>query len=549
MDATPRFRLFDNRRGSSNQMDEEAGQATATLPRRRMLTSSVAVARQRRRNRRRPGDRRGLAALVPRLLASSVSRASRRRALLLLLVLAACGAGVLASARLLARASLSYSSWPSSSSLPGYLHSSGAGSTDRDDNDDDDDDDDDDDADRHKHRRPAVSLGPDAIPSVLLVERGPSGLPSGPALPGGARKASSLVDVTGAVLGDGGGGGEIRGGEGRENSSNPYRCRNTVQGATLVADSEGRVCHRAELIVEEGDDDDVRHRPGCCAPRPPALPLLPPRDGGGGGGGDLAVSSPPATDDKHKHPPAAPHSGPATTRTETRRGVEGGVSVELVELGELAHGGGGGGGGGGAGGFPPEEALSTPFSCWSCDVGEDGPSGNNGGGNDSSFFSSCCSSYEFCVSCCQNPQRGKEREAIQASAALSGHPAYRDLLGPGNNDASNRRELPPPRQLQASHAAAEAGVEKSQEEAEERDAREMAFAHCAFRCRTYSGSVVHENSYRSPLKHCFGRFRPPAASAAAAALPGGRAGVVEGRESRGAPPHQVDPLLFDLAEP
>ncbi|CAN0327772.1 unnamed protein product, partial [Ectocarpus sp. 8 AP-2014] len=196
MDATPRFRLFDNRRGSSiNQMDEEAGrQTTTTLPRRRtLITSSVAVARQRRRNRRRPGARRGLAALVPRLLASSVSsRASRRRALLLLLVLAACGAGVLASARLLAWASLSYSSWPSSSSLPGYLHYSGAGSADKD---DDDGNDDNDDADRHKHRRPAVSIGPDAIPSVLLVERGPSGLPSGPALPGGARKANSLVDA------------------------------------------------------------------------------------------------------------------------------------------------------------------------------------------------------------------------------------------------------------------------------------------------------------------------------------------------------------------
>ncbi|CAN0482327.1 unnamed protein product, partial [Ectocarpus sp. 8 AP-2014] len=107
---------------------------------------------------------------------------------------------------------------------------------------------------------------------------------------------------------------------------------------------------------------------------------------------------------------------------------------------------------------------------------------------------------------CQNPQRGEEREAIRASAALSGHPAYRDLLGSGNNDAANRREPPPPRQLQASAAAAEAGgVEKNgqQEEAEERDARELVFAHCAFRCRTYSGSVAHENSYRSPLKHCF----------------------------------------------
>lgn len=217
-----------------------------------------------------------------------------------------------------------------------------------------------------------------------------------------------------------------------------------------------------------------------------------------------------------------------------------------MELVALAYGGGGGGGG-----VPPEEALSTPFSCWSCDVGEDAPSGSNGGGNDSSSFSSCCSLYEFCVSCCQNPQRGEEREAIQASAALSGHPAYRDLLGPGNNDAGNRRGPPPPRQLRASAAAAEVGVEKNsqQEEAEERDARELAFAHCAFRCRTYSGSVAHENSYRSPLKHCFGRFRPPAASAAAAALPRGWGGVVEGGESRGAPPLQLDPLLFGLAEP
>ncbi|CAM9565797.1 unnamed protein product [Ectocarpus fasciculatus] len=529
-------------------MDEEAA---TTLPRRRMLTSSVAVARQRRRNRRRPGARRGLAALVPGLLASSVSRASRRRALLLLLMLAACGAGVLASARLLARASLSYSSWSSSSSsssLPGYL---GAASADK------DDDDDDDDADRHEHRRrPAVSLGPDAIPSVLLVERAPSGLPSGPARPGGGRKASSL-DAAGAVPGGGGGGGgdETRGEGGREekNSGSPYRCQNTVQGATLVADSEGRVCHRAELVAAEGDDgDDARHRPGCCAPRPPALLLPPPLDGaagggGSGGGGNLdAGDRGSAGDDKLKHAPRLPaalDAITATAMTETSRGGETrgyrgvGVNVELVALPQVARGGGGGGG------FPPEEALSTPFSCWSCDVEEGGLNGL------SSSVSSCCSSYEFCVSCCQDPRREEEREAIQASAALSGHPAYRDLLGSGiNSNAAKRRQpLPPPRQLRA--AAAEAGVEESAQEEAERDARELAFAHCAFRCRTYSGSVAHENSYRSPLKHCFGRFRPPAASAAAAALPGGRGGMVEGGESRGVPPLQLDPLLFGLAEP
>jgi len=36
------------------------------------------------------------------------------------------------------------------------------------------------------------------------------------------------------------------------------------------------------------------------------------------------------------------------------------------------------------------------------------------------------------------------------------------------------------------------------------------FELCRFKCRTSSGSVVHENSYRSPAsKYCFGLERPP----------------------------------------
>jgi len=35
------------------------------------------------------------------------------------------------------------------------------------------------------------------------------------------------------------------------------------------------------------------------------------------------------------------------------------------------------------------------------------------------------------------------------------------------------------------------------------------FDFCLIRCRTSSQSVVHQNSFRSKLKHCFGAKEPP----------------------------------------
>ena len=34
------------------------------------------------------------------------------------------------------------------------------------------------------------------------------------------------------------------------------------------------------------------------------------------------------------------------------------------------------------------------------------------------------------------------------------------------------------------------------------------FEFCQYKCRTSSASVIHENSYRSAAKHCYGAARP-----------------------------------------
>lgn len=394
---------------------------------------------------------------------------------------------------------------------------------------------------RNSHRpRPGVSLGPDSIPSVVLVER----------RPGGVRKANSL-DAGGGAAG-GGGVGMME-----EDDDHPRRCRNTVQGQTLLADSEGMVCRRTEL-------DDINHRPGCCAARPP--PPLSSEEGGmrdGTGGitpvkkesyffgrdilaSDAAINI--AAGESDGEPVASPpvmSAGASAGATATRQS-----------------------GGGGDGGFPPEMALSTPFSCWSCDEGGEGGAGisngngknnENGDGNGSS--SSCCRSYEFCVACCQAPWREKEREAIRAAEALSGHPVYRELELSNNNDDKGfgwaGKELT--HQLRGVDDDVRKELREGPDDvgrvrSEVRKAQEAAFAHCAFRCRTYSGSVAHENSYRSPLKYCFGRFRPPVAAApgimpavrvqVGGAMLGGGLEVVEsdgGEESL--PSLQLDPFL------
>jgi len=117
----------------------------------------------------------------------------------------------------------------------------------------------------------------------------------------------------------------------------------------------------------------------------------------------------------------------------------------------------------------------------------------------------CCLRYELCVSCCMGPDRAGDRAAL---AKRSVHSAMRALA-------------------------------------------QDPFKMCAYKCRTSSGSVVHENSYRSPLKFCFGLKRSPLAPgvsvnsdlSAAKEDASGRSSVAES-EREG-----LDPYVLPDAEP
>ncbi|PRQ37775.1 hypothetical protein RchiOBHm_Chr4g0406391 [Rosa chinensis] len=80
------------------------------------------------------------------------------------------------------------------------------------------------------------------------------------------------------------------------------------------------------------------------------------------------------------------------------------------------------------------------FSCHGCNV-----------------VSECCNSYEYCVSCCQDPSRIIKEQVLEVKIAKP----------------------------------ASAGKYSS------------VFDFCAGRCRHNSESVVHENAYRSDFHHCF----------------------------------------------
>ncbi|XP_022955359.1 UPF0454 protein C12orf49 homolog isoform X2 [Cucurbita moschata] len=73
------------------------------------------------------------------------------------------------------------------------------------------------------------------------------------------------------------------------------------------------------------------------------------------------------------------------------------------------------------------------------------------------LVSQCCNSYEYCVSCCQDPSRTKREQILKIKIA------------------------------KPSTAGTYAGV----------------FDFCVGRCRHNSESVVHENAYRSDYHHCF----------------------------------------------
>lgn len=98
----------------------------------------------------------------------------------------------------------------------------------------------------------------------------------------------------------------------------------------------------------------------------------------------------------------------------------------------------------------------------------------------------CCSQYEFCVSSCMSFiwQR------------------IRDLpLSPGSNSKSN--DLQSVERLLGDHQADDTNVSKEYSEATD------LFDWCLLRCRTSGRSVVHQNSFRSTLKYCYGLKDPP----------------------------------------
>lgn len=290
-------------------------------------------------------------------------------------------------------------------------------------------------------KSPQATRGPNSIRSEILTEQHPRSRENDAQRPGGDQGA----------------------GAGRA-------CRNTVQGASLLADSEGRVCTRSHVDVS---------RPGCCASGPlgePGLPSVRVLSAKGMSSGEDNL-------DQHAELILAP------------RGMAGEAADDEPGPPEWQN----------AAALPPADAMAEPFSCWSCEP-----------------ESSCCLLYEFCVSCCMNPARDGERAAIHAAVA---HPAY-------SPEGSASGALP-----------------------------SKAFDHCAYRCRTYSGSVAHENSYRGPFKHCFGRYRPPMAPGmspnsdgsrlAELALPKGSstglAGDAGDSPGSGKRPLELDPYLSTVA--
>lgn len=432
METTTRIRLFNTR-----SADEEEGRGARGQRRR---VDSIGRGRRRRHGR----------AAKPRFCFGIL----RTRRAMLLLVLVTGAAGAFVSLRLLAWASSNAPRAPAD----GSGGNGGSGG-----------------------KPPNLNLGPDSIPSVVLVER----LEPSSALPGLSGPAHL---------------GHVRHGLGEV-------CRNTVQGVALLADSEGRVCRRGDLD---------RRRPGCCNALP--LPSAP-------GGGSLPDAVAEAIASKE----GRIIQDTISLREDRWRNKAGGVEEMFTPRARTAATAGrqlAGRQGGDGNGFPPEEALSAPFSCWSCDAGERG-----------GMSSSCCASYEFCVSCCQDPRRKKEREAVRTAAVRSGHPAYGGLGygGGGSGSAAVGLGKESASTVRLEGGEGRIGDEDSYEEA--------AFNYCAFRCRTYSGSVVHENSFRSPLKHCFGRFRPPAAPGVASKSDGG-GGHSSVTSQGGEPlPLQLDPLL------
>ncbi|CAM9733985.1 unnamed protein product [Choristocarpus tenellus] len=237
------------------------------------------------------------------------------------------------------------------------------------------------------------------------------------------------------------------------------RCKNTVQGRVFLTDSEGNVCRRANLDPT---------RPGCCAVTT-------------GQSTSPHLSSPMET--SHRVTPYAPgrtvHEGSEWGGGKTERydhvkkinaDDPSAADVALQSLRMLPD-------------------ILSRYSCWGCDVA-----------------SSCCEVFEFCVSCCMDPSRGPERLAqLQGTNGHGGGDGKK-----GNGDATHAASY----RITwggAGHGDNGGGFndESKHKSRGGKKEGEEVFDFCNFKCRTYSGSVSHENTYRGPSKHCFGWLRPP----------------------------------------
>lgn len=101
----------------------------------------------------------------------------------------------------------------------------------------------------------------------------------------------------------------------------------------------------------------------------------------------------------------------------------------------------------------------------------------------------CCAQYEFCVSSCLDFtwQRLHSTTVNARSAADTAAGAVLQLI----------------ERLVGDHQAEDDNVAK------EYSGTTDLFDWCLLRCRTSGRSVVHQNSFRSSLKHCYGLKDPP----------------------------------------
>lgn len=104
----------------------------------------------------------------------------------------------------------------------------------------------------------------------------------------------------------------------------------------------------------------------------------------------------------------------------------------------------------------------------------------------------CCAAYEVCVSCCMHPSHWGAAEAVGSSRAAR-IPTDKEL-----------------RHFALVDILADSGTAiVSQSRQHEQEKQWRRFSYCTYRCRTSSGSVQHENSYRGPQANCYAGYEAP----------------------------------------